>query len=269
VLAAVGLALAWRAPRDAAEGDRARYLALAAVFGVVAYYGFSKYIGVQTNYWYYLPLLAVLALACDAGVAALAARVPHGELVRGAAVALAALLLARDVAATVRVRLTNLDVVAATVAGAARPADYVVVAPWYTGITFARYYRGAAPWGTLPDFDDHRFHLHAELIARMREGDGGIAPVLARVEGTLRAGGRVWIVGPIMVPPEGVAPPHLPPWPNGPEGTLNAPYVEGWARQLGAMLRAHGADVRQVHLPDVGPVNRWEDQPLEYVEGWR
>jgi hypothetical protein len=35
------------------------------------------------------------------------------------------------------------------------------------------------------------------------------------------------------------------------------------------MLREHGADVFQVHLPVLGAVNRWEDQPLEYVEGWR
>jgi hypothetical protein len=209
------------------------------------------------------------ALAAEVGVALLAARLPRGELFRALAVALGALLCVRDAAAAVRLRMTNLDVVATTVAGTARPNDFVVVAPWYTGITFARYYRGPAPWATLPDLIDHRFHLHAELIERMKEGDAGIAPVLARVEATLRTGGRVWIVGPLLAPPPGEPPPHLPPWPNGPEGPLNAPYVEGWAHQLGAMLREHGADVFQVHLPALGAVNRWEDQPLEYVEGWR
>lgn len=273
VVAAIGCWLAWRA-RSAPgpvldDADRAVYAAVSTMVGMAAYYAFLKYIGMQTNYWYYLPLMALLALAVETGIDLLVARVRAGELARIAAIAIGALLVARDVAASVRLRMTNVDVVAAAVARDARPTDFVVVAPWYMGLTFDRYYRGAAPWTTLPPMRDHRFHWHAELVERMKEGDAGIAPVFARIEQTLRAGRRVWIVGPLVATPEGRPPPRLRPWPDGPEGPLNGPYLDAWTLQLGDVLRRHGGDVQQVHFPTLGAVNRWESQPLEWVEGWR
>jgi hypothetical protein len=269
-LGAAGGALAWSgAPAGTPGRERARFVGLAALLGVLGYAGYLAFIRVRTEYWYYLPLMALLALAADAGVAWLAARSPRGDTVRVAAIALAAVVVARPAAATVAIRMTNLDVIARTLEQAAAPADLVVVIPWYCGIGFQRYYRGPAPWITLPDFDEHRFHLHGLVAEKMRRGDAGVATELVRVEQTLRRGGRVWVVGTPVAPPPGETPPPLVPAPAGPEGWRAAPYLDAWERQLGALLRTHGREVSGIGLADVGAVNFAEHLPLVLVEGWR
>ena len=47
-------------------------------------------------------------------------------------------------------RQSNIDVVAKRVTELAKPVDLIVVAPWQYGISFNRYYKGAARWITLP-----------------------------------------------------------------------------------------------------------------------
>jgi hypothetical protein len=270
VLAVAGCVLAWRGPQaEDADRDRALFVLVAVGSALGGYLAYLSFISVRTQFWYYLPLMAITAVGCDVGTALLARRVAFGELVRVGAVALAALLVAADVAAATRVRMTNVDLVAEAIAREARPNDLVVVLPWYCGITFQRYYRGAAPWITWPDFPEHRFHLHAEVKEKMRLANAAVAPELARVEATLRAGGRVWLVGAPPAPPPGAEPAQLPPAPGGPEGWRAAPYLDTWELMLGALLQAHSVDAWKVALPDIGPLNHWENLPLLKVEGWR
>lgn len=269
VLAAAGCALAWRAPGGGGERDRERvlFVTVALGVGVVAYYAYLSFIKVRTDYWYYLPLMTLGALSCEVGVALLAARHRYGEPMRAAAVAIVALLVLPRVAATVALRMTNVDVAAAEITRAGRPDDLVVVMPWYCGITFARYYRGSTPWITLPDFDEHLYHLHAEVAEKMKRGNAGVAPELERVERTLAAGGRVWVVGAPAAPKPGETVPLLPPAPEGPEGWRAAPYLQAWERQFGALLRDRGRQINGIVLPDVGAVNINESLPLVLVEG--
>ena len=84
----------------------------------------------------------------------------------------------------------------------------------------------------------------------------------------LRAGGRVWIVGGLLVPPAGQPAPHLPPAPHGPWGWQSGPYINGWLMQLGALLQAHAHTIREIALPPTGPVNAFENAPLLVAEGW-
>ena len=163
--------------------------------------------------------------------------------------------------------MKKLDVVAGVLERDARPDDLIVVIPWYCGIGFQRYYRGVAPWITLPDFDAHQLHLHLLVVEKMKLGDAGIAPELERVERTLRQGGRVWLVGMPLMPRPGEPAPSLLPAPSGPEGSPVGPYLEGWQLQLGARLRDHGRQFWHIPLPDHGPVNAHEDLPLLLVEG--
>ena len=65
------------------------------------------------------------------------------------------------------VRQTNADLVAQTVTRGAAPGDLVLVNPWYDGISFGRYYRGKAPWITLPEMTDHRYHRYDLLKIKM------------------------------------------------------------------------------------------------------
>jgi hypothetical protein len=213
--------------------------------------------------------MAVLALTCDVGTALLARRWARGPLVRAVAVGVVALAAAAPVATTVAFRMTNLDLVAATIGRDGKPSDLAVVFPWYMGITFERYHRDAVPWITLPEPSDHDVHLHLEIRDRMQRGADGVAGELARVEHVLRAGGAVWIVGEPMSPPPEQPAPSLPPAPAGPQGWRAGPYLDMWELQLGALLRAHAGAVERVALPDAGQVNAWENVPLYRASGWR
>lgn len=116
-LAAAGCVLAWRGrDGDPADRDRALFVMTALVTGVAAYAAYLTFIKVRTEYWYYLPLMTVGALSCEVGVSLLARRIRLGEPVRVALVALAVLLVLPNVARTVAVRMTNVDVAAAEVA---------------------------------------------------------------------------------------------------------------------------------------------------------
>jgi hypothetical protein len=268
VLALAGFAAAWRAG-SAPQRERTLFFVVTlppALAGLFA--GFLR-AGVPTNYWHYLSLLAVIVLACEVGVWLLARQWRHGELVRIGAAALAALVVAPGVVQTVPLRMTSLDVVARTLEEKARPDDLVVVFPWPCGITFARYYRGAAPWITWPDLPEHRVHTHLEIAEKMKLGDAAVRPELERVERTLRAGATVWIVGQPSAPDAGHPLPPLPPAPHGPRGWSSAPYLDHWELQLGALLETHAARGSRVPLPDLGRVNAWENPPLFRVEGWR
>jgi hypothetical protein len=244
MFAALGCVLTWRTPTLPGgddDTDRALFVAVAATLGFVSYFVYLKFVAkLPTQFWYYLSLMVLIALACDVGIALLARRSRLGRWARPIAAALVAVLAAADVVAILRVRMTNLDVVAAELAREAQPTDLIVVVPWHCGITFQRYYRGSAPWMTLPDFEEHRFHGHLLVKEKMTHGDAAIAAELARLEATLRSGGRVWFVGTPRTPSPGQAAPSLPPAPAGPQGWRAGPYRSGWELQMGALLQNHG-----------------------------
>ena len=271
--AAAGIALTLLAPRAAAndpehDDDRARatYVAVTAVTALAGYAAYVGFISVRTQIWYYLSLMSVVAFACDVGADLLARRFARGGVVRTAAAAFCGAVLVVPIAGEVQLRMTNVDAVAATVAREAKPDDLVVVFPWYCGITFARYYHGAAPWITIPDFASHAYHEHALVADKMRLREAAVASELARVEQTLRAGHRVWIAGPLVAPEPGQAPPPLPPLGEPQRAAL---FLAHWEQQLGALLRTHARDVWNVPVPEVGRLNRWEFLPLTVAEGWR
>lgn len=256
------------AAEEVADDDRARatYVAVAALTSLAGYAAYVGYISVRTQVWYYLSLMSVLAFACDVGTELLAKRFARGKALRAATAAVCAGIVAVGIVPEVRVRMTNVDAIAATLAREARPDDLVVVFPWYCGISFARYYRGSAPWITLPDFASHTYHEHALVAEKMQRRETAVAGELARVEQTLRAGHRVWIAGPLVAPGPG-QPPRPLPRPDEPQRA--AYYLENWEQQLGALLRTHARDVWNVPLPELGPLNRWEGLPLLVAEGWR
>lgn len=269
VLAMVGCGRAMWAGQES-DRDRAIFAATASAVALAGYFFYLHDIArLPTQYWYYLSLLALLALACEVGLDLLVGHRRWALWARLAIVAILALPVARGVAQAVAVRMTNLDRVAQGLAAAAGPRDLIVVVPWVAGITFQRYWQGGAPWITVPDFDDHRFHLHLALKEKMRLGDEGIAGELERVERTLREGGRVWLVGQPLLPAGDEPPPRLLPAPKAATGWRAAPYLNGWEAQLGAMLQRRSRVVRRVELPDPGPVNAWENLPVFVIEGWR
>lgn len=245
------------------------FAVLALVLGVAAQLLFQLFLGYTPRAWYYLPLLALIACAVEP-LAAELCRPPLARLARIVlALALAAALLPSELP-RLRMRMTNADLIARQLAGAAVADDLVLVSPWYYGVSFNRYYGGPASWMTLPDLPDHQIHRYDLLKARLASSRP-IDDVLEAVRRTLRGGHRVWLVGMLRFPRPGEAPPVLPPAPAGPEGWNDVPYVESWSLQLGATLRAHAGALERVPVPvpSGDPVSPLENMTLAVAAGWR
>ncbi len=249
-----------------AAADLLRTAALTAVVAVAGTYLFLRALGYPTLAWYYLPLLAVVAACVEAGFAACADGAALRAL-RAVAVVVIVVASAPTAAAQVQTRMTNVDEVSEAVARAASANDLVVVVPWTYGVSFARYAPAGVPWTTVPPIDDHRLHRYDAVRVVMQAGTttATIAPLLARIEATLRAGHRVFFAG---VAPTSTDVPPLPAAPLSPWGWQEAAYQRAWSAHVAAFLQAHAASLQPVGLPDPSGVNLYERLSLVVAVGW-
>jgi hypothetical protein len=246
--------------------DRALFLLLTLALGTGACFVFLALLRYDPRPWYFLPFLALLASGFDLLIAGFGSSLATRLVVAGGALLVGAVLfLPAPAAATVR--QTNADLVAQAVTRAAASADLVLVNPWYDGVSFARYYRGRAPWMTLPEITDHRFHRYDLLKAQM-VAKHPIDGVLEAVGATLQSGHKVWIVGGIHLPPPGTSLRTLPPAPGSPWRWFDVPYEVAWSQQAGAFLQAHAERAGAVDVPTPGLVSSYERLKLLVFEGW-
>lgn len=235
--------------------------------GILLFIGFLWCAAVVARPWYFLPPLALAAACFDFGVAS--ARLPRLVRVAFLGVLLGtALVSVPSAQADLRGHFTNVDRLAARVAAEASPQDYVVVTPWFCGISFARYFHGAATWKTLPPITDHTTHRYDLVLAQM-QNTNSLAPVLEKIAATLRAGQRVWIVGLMSLPPTNTPePPGLPPPPLPGDGWSDTPYNASWSARTGFFLARHSGNFQQLPTDD-GRVNFQENLQLLMAEGWK
>ena len=222
-------------------------------------------LGYGVRIWYLLPVLALVASALDGLLAA-----GGTELARLARIAAAVLLTAALYATaydTAQRRMTNVDLVAQVIEQSAGPHDLVLVNEWYCGISFHRYYRGDTRWMTVPLLADHRMHRFDLVKAKMQSGDP-LLEVRRAMRRTLRGGHRVWVVGHLVVPPDGSPAPTLPPAPHGPWGWRDVPYTTAWSQQLGQFLETNAARKTRILVPAGGRVSGMEDLRIWVYEGW-
>jgi hypothetical protein len=100
-------------------------------------------------------------------------------------------------------RYSNMDLAANRLAQEVSPGDYILVTPWYLGISFNRHYHGTVAWDSLPPISDHatyRFDLVPASAADLAKAN---QPVLDRASTALQSGHRVWVIGWMRVPPTG------------------------------------------------------------------
>lgn len=248
----LGLAVFFRStPGSAQSGGRLTLAELQVFAGttllaaLVGYFVFLKFAAMITSPWYFLPLLAMGAVCFDLGVPLatmprLVRVVVWGILM--ATVGVAVPFSARDL----NCRFTNVDLVVKRLQAEISPLDYVLVTPWYLGISFDRYYHGAAAWDTLPPVADHtayRFDLAQTALADRR----ALEPVLDHIARTLQAGHRVWVVGWMRVPlPGKVA-----------------------ATEVGRFIAEHGQSFESVDLKIKGQTSDYEDESLLRADGWK
>ena len=264
-LAAAIYVLFWRRDR---LPDRVRSLILFAgtslVLGAAGYAFFLKLSESPTQPWYYVPLMAFSAVCLDAIFFA------AWRWARPAAMILAALTISATFLfelPAVKCRQTNVDLIAAGLSPDVAPNDYVIVHPFYCGVTFERYYKGAAPWTTLPPLEDYTLQRYDLFKAKMQTKDP-IAPVIDRITSTLQSGNRVWLVGEMPYSEEPLQ--EILPAPNNPWGWSGPPYSFYWGVQVTQFLSAHCQRARAVVMPpSTNCVNPYENLPVAVVAGWK
>jgi hypothetical protein len=250
---------------SAAQRDMLLYAGIVLVAGTGGYLLFIRQLKYPTQPWYYTVLYGMMAVSVDAIIGTLAQSARLRVIQASIAVA-AAILIAGPVYNASRTRLSNVDAVAKEVGGLSAPGDLIVVAPWYLNVPFNVYYKGAAQWTTLPAIpypSYFRYDLFKEKMASERP----IEDVLDRMNGTLRSGHRVWIVGDMPILPPGRQPGYLPPAPQSPYGWNDGTYMTHWIYVAAYDLQTHALHERLYPKPSVGPVSGYEDIHYIMFEG--
>ncbi len=263
-LAAAISVLFWRRDRIS---EHVRGLILFAstslVLGAAGYAVFLKLAELPTQPWHYVPLMVFSAVCLDTIFLA------AWRWAQPAAMILAALTISMTFLfelPAVKCRQTNVDLIAAQLSSELAPNDYVIVHPFFCGVTFNRYYKGAAPWTTLPPLKDYTLQRYDLFKAKMQTKDP-IAPVIDRITSTLQSGNRVWLVGDIPFDQEPL--PEIRPAPNNPWGWFDQPYSSYWGVQVTQFLSAHCRRSAVVMAPSTNCVNPSENLPVFVVTGWK
>jgi hypothetical protein len=146
--------------------------------------------------------------------------------------------------------------------------DLIVLNLHYYGISFARYYKGDTPWVTLPPLTDHHLHRYDLVMKKMMETDP-LTPVHKKVQQTLQAGNRVWLLGSIYFLGNDESPGYLPPAPHSPYGWDEGLYTHVWLRQTAYLLQHHANNAESIYISSQERINRYENLQLVAVQGWR
>jgi hypothetical protein len=248
------------------QQDLSLFAGVALVVGLAGFGLFIKLAGLPTQRWYYIPAMGFAVICCDIISPRIHPAARVGVLIIAAIFAGMAF---PGTNSALKWRQTNGDLVAAQVSREAAPRDLIIVHPWYLGLTFARYYRGTAPWTTLPPLADYRFHRY-DLLKPKLQMTNAIASVMEQTEATLQSGHRVWFVGQIpRLRPDGSPPPDLPPAPHGPWGWADEPYSMTWGGQFRYFLIQHVTNAVTFVDPATNHVNRLENMALVATHGWR
>jgi len=260
-LAATICVFFWRRDR---VPERARTLILFAgtsvVVGAAGYAFFLKLTEYPTQPWNYMPLMAFSAVCLDAIFFA------AWRWARPAAMILTVVTISTTFLfelPEVKCRQTNVDLIAAGLSSEVAPNDYVIVHPFFCGVTFERYYKATASWTTLPPLEDYTLQRYDLFKAKMQTKDP-IAPVIDRITSTLQSGNRVWLVGNMPFTEQPL--PEILPAPNNP---FVAPYSFYWGAQVTQFLSAHCQRSAVVVDPSTNCVNPFENLPVIVVTGWK
>jgi hypothetical protein len=248
------------------QEDLPLFAGLALVVGLAGFWFFLQLAGLPTQSWYYIPAMGFAVICCDT----ILPRIHHAMRIGVLMIAIIVALMACPAAISpLKCRQTNGDLVAAQVSRYAAPGDLIIVHPWFNGITFARYYRGIAPWTTLPPLADYRFHRYDLLKSKLQMTDA-IASVLEQTKAVLQSGHCVWFVGQIPRLPRDTPPPHvLPPAPYGLRGWSDDPYTVSWGERFSYFLLQHITNAVPFVDPSTNHVNPLENMELIANRGWR
>jgi hypothetical protein len=215
-------------------------------------------------------MLALAAVCIDA-ILGTVVRTPRARVATIVAVLLVTVATLVPTRRAVRTRLTDVDIVASHVGQAAERGDLVVVSRWQYGVTFDRYYRGAANWITIPPVESHRFVRYDKLVNQMKMPDqtAPVVPVQVQVARALSDGHRVYVVGQLLIPPTGQQPTVLPAVNSGEKSLPEGAYMNQWSAMVGYFMQRHAIKVESLPIEANRVVSRYENLSVLVVSGWR
>jgi hypothetical protein len=248
------------------EQDILLFSLLSLLTGVFGYFFLLLIVGYPSQLWYYLSLAAFVALFLDFTCEALKAKWVRNA--RGIVVSLIVISSVYPTLRNLRDRQSNVDLAAARLTAVAAKDDLVLVTPWFTAVSFDRYYHGTARWMTIPPVDFHKFHRYDLIKTQMllADQDAPIQPVLEAIDKTLKSGHRVWVAGQLQIPKAGEVVPSLQPAPDKTWEWQNEAYTSVWSLKVGAYLAAC-ARMEDVPLGPEAPINHFENLSLKRFEG--
>lgn len=238
---------------------------LVGFFSLAGTYIFLKLLSYPPHAWYFLPLVCLLAIAIDVTSATLASTTAV-RVIRLIACIVVAGGMWWPNWPNLMARQSNVGLIANWLGSEAKSNDLIVVNPWFFCVPFNRYYRGDAPWVTVPLLSERRIHRYDLIREKMSEEDP-IKDVRPAIERTLRSGGRVYLVGGVQLVNQGERALMLPVAPRSQYGWNYLPYVVAWSQQIAEFLQAHVQTSAEVP-PLAQRVNPEENVPLWQVAGW-
>ena len=259
---------ALRSDGQAAESrDRLLFVWITLLVGTIGYAGFLRVLSYVTQPWYYVLFVVFAALCLDLLFASLrTGSLP--VLLRSAFALLFVGVAIFPAWRELQARQTNVDVIAAQLQSVAGPEDLILINTWNYGIPFRRYYRGPGSTATIPPMEDLRFH-RCDLVKRQMMSPDPMAPVLQKMDETLRSGHTIWLIGGLNFVPPGKVPLVIPPGYDGPNGWVGGNFYETWATQAGFLVQSHALHFDRVRVPMAQLVIHYEDLPLSAIRGWR
>ncbi len=225
--------------------DLQLFAAITSLATMVGFAGFLWFSKMPTQTWYFLPLIAVAAICFDLSVSLTMLPRFLKIVVFGIIVATALIAIPfahRDLS----YRFTNVDLIAKYLLREASPQDFIVVTPWYMGISFEHYFHGATPWNTQPPLQDHSLHRY-DLIELEMQNPQVLQPVLNQIAATLKSGHRIWIVGWMDIPSPGRRSVNL----------------------TTQFILEHSLEFKPVALSSSDHVYDYEDLKLLTADGWK
>jgi hypothetical protein len=162
-------------------------------------------------------------------------------------------------------RRTNADLVAASAETHVGKGDVIIIAPWYLGVSFERYYHGEAECITIPPVSFLGYQKY-DLLMKFMADRGAMEPVIQRLTEVLQNGHRVWIVsnGSFYVDPPMI---FFQRRPDPDTGWHTADYEISWDHQVLYFLEQNSKTTRTIRLPKDRSVSHYESLWLVKVEG--
>jgi len=244
--------------------DESLFAGVTLLAAVAGFAGFLRFAALISEPWYFLPLLALAAAAFELGLP-LASRHFRAAIFGFAGVTIALAIPAGR--SDLDWRFTNIDLAARRLTKEAGPGDFIIVHPWFCGITFDRYYKGPAAWNTLPPLKDHSTHRY-DLVREQMQTTDAIRPVLDQIAATLRSGHRVWVVGAMDIPKSGTPMPASLPPATADYSRPELRYTQNWSSQVAQFLSNRSRQFTRVDFAssqNVAP----ENMKLIVASGWQ